>query len=104
MSLKKIFTGTVLAVGVLASNLTSFAASAQASDWGHRGRGHYRPVAPHYRHGGYAPQHGYQHERRDRSGKAVGAAILGIGALIIGAAIADSARRDRKRVRDDDDE
>lgn len=83
-------------VGVLAAQATVFVTSAQAYDNGwRRGGGHHRPYA------GYGAGYGRHHyappvrHKRDRSGDAVGAAILGIGALIIGAAIADGARKQR---------
>lgn len=87
--------------GVLALQpLTTSIASAdgwrrQHGGYGGYGRsyGHPRPAYG-YGYGYAAPQ---QHHRRDRTGRAVGAAVLGIGALIVGAAIADAARRDRQR-------
>jgi hypothetical protein len=94
---KKIATTVAVTAGLMASHIAIFAPSAQAYDHGWR-RGHHRPYA--YQHS-YRPHHApYRQHRRDRTGDAVGAAVLGIGALIIGAAIADSARKSRHRYDD----
>jgi hypothetical protein len=92
-SFKKIATTVAVAAGLLASHAAMFASSAQAGDHGWRRGGHHRPYAA-YNHG-YGRHH-YAPARRDRSGDAVGAAVLGIGALIIGAAIADASRNKRR--------
>lgn len=95
-SLKKIATTVAVTAGLLASNAALFASSAQAGDYGWRRHGgHHRPYAA-YNHG----RHQYAPARRDRTGDAVGAAVLGIGALIIGAAIADAARNKRRAYHD----
>lgn len=74
------------------------------------GEGYYR----HHPEYGYAPRYGYHtpvprydyapppvhHHRRDRTGEAVAGAILGIGAVIVGAAIVDAARHERRRRHD----
>jgi hypothetical protein len=92
--LKKSVTSLALVAGVLATQAATFATSAEAYDrGGRRGYGHHRPYA----------SYGYNHRphyaapvRRDRTGDAIGAAILGIGALIVGATIADAARKNRR--------
>jgi hypothetical protein len=86
--------------GILA--LQPLAASvASAQDWRHRGGyggGYHRPYGPPPAAYGYGrPQYAYPERRRDRGGKAAAAAILGIGALIVGAAIADAARREHRQ-------
>lgn len=82
--------------------LTSQVTAASADGWRHGGHRSY----------GYAPTYGYHApvprdyhyppRRRDRSGDAVAGAILGVGAVIVGAAIADAIRRDRQRERERD--
>ena len=96
MSFKRVTTSVAVVLALLSAPIAS-SGSAFA------GGGHYRGgysedygYAP--RH--YAPQYGYRyHERhhRDRTGDAIGAAVLGIGALIIGSAIANGSRRHHRR-------
>jgi hypothetical protein len=91
--LKKSITSLALVAGVLATQAATFATSAEAYDrGGRRGYGHHRPYASHGY--GYRPHYAAP-ARRDRTGDAIGAAILGIGALIVGATIADAARNRR---------
>jgi hypothetical protein len=94
-SIKKIVTTVAVAAGLLASNVAMFTSSAQAGDNGWRRGGHHRTYAA-YNHGYGRGYHYAPPVRRDRTGDAVGAAVLGIGALIIGAAIADAARNKRR--------
>lgn len=106
MSRTRMATTAAAVAGLLAGQLAIFTAPATAGDWGHPRYGSAHPVprqvAPprHYGYGHQAPRH------RDRSGDAVAGAILGIGALIVGAAIADAARHERRpepRYERDDD-
>jgi hypothetical protein len=99
-SLKKI----VLAVATVATVGAASLSTASAGD--------YRYSNPHY---GYAPRYGYhapvprhdygpppvRHHRRDRTGEVVAGAILGLGAVIVGAAIVDAARHGRRHRYDD---
>jgi hypothetical protein len=82
----------VLALQPLAASLAS------AEPWRRGGFGGYhRPYGPPPGAYGYGrPGPRFDH-RRDHTGRAVGAAVVGIGALIVGAAIADAARRERQR-------
>ncbi len=104
-SLRKVATSAVVAVSLIAGQLaTSVSASAdglrhRGPGWGYRGPAPRHVAPPPPRHYGY----GHSGHRRDRSGDAVGAAILGIGALIVGSAIAEAARKNRHRDYDDDD-
>jgi hypothetical protein len=97
MSMKKIAT-----LSLLVGNAAVLAGSAAADGW-RSNRGHERNAPRHVEpFRGYPPVH---HDRRDRTGDAVGTAVLGIGALIVGAAIADAAgreRRERAYERDED--
>ena len=107
MSFKRVTTSVAVVLALLsapiASSGSAFAGGGHyrggySEDYGYAPR-HYAPqygYAP--RH--YAPQYGYRyHERhhRDRTGDAIGAAVLGIGALIIGSAIANGSRRHHRR-------
>ncbi len=103
MSIGRIRTSVIAALGLLVASVAAFASAAEAGDWDGRGRGHYRHAPPpvvRYDHRPYAPQH----DRRDHRSDRVGAAVLGIGALIVGAAIADAARRERRLERDSDED
>jgi hypothetical protein len=89
----KIATSAVVATALLVGQL---ATSATAHAGSYRSRGfdrHYGYHAPAPR-----PYYGYRHQapRRDRSGDAVAGVVLGLGALIVGAAIADAARNKRR--------
>jgi hypothetical protein len=95
---KKSIASLALVAGVLAMQAATFATAAEAYDRGSR-----RSIGQHrtYDHRPYAT-YGQDrrpylagHARRDRTGDAIGAAILSIGALIVGATIADAARRQR---------
>lgn len=103
-SLKSIVTTVAVTAGLVASNLTLFTASAKADGYRPYGYSQHRQVAPRqvapFRHSAPAPRH----HGRDRTGDAVGAAVIGIGALIVGAAIADAARRERNERRYEPDE
>ena len=100
VSLRKVATAAVMAASLVAGEI-AVSTSASAGEWRHRGTygrdAGPRHVAPHY---GYGNNH--HKPRRDRTGDAVGAAIVGIGALIVGAAIADAARNGRHRNYDRD--
>jgi hypothetical protein len=102
MTLKKLATTAAVTLGLLASHAAMFTSAAEARD--HHGwrKGYDRPYAA-YGHGRHQPQPYHYGQRRDRSGDAVGAAILGIGALIVGAAIADAARKKRHSYESYDD-
>lgn len=90
----------VLAAATIATVGIGSLSTASAGDWRYRN--------PDY---GYAPRYGYHapvprydyapppvhHHRRDRTGEAVAGAILGLGAVIVGAAIVDAARHERQR-------
>jgi hypothetical protein len=73
---------------------------AAADGWRRHHQDGWRQDRPAHRDRSYGWGRPYEppvrHQRRDRTGDAVGAAVLGIGALIIGAAIADAARRERR--------
>ena len=100
ISLSKTVTSVAVAASLIAGQAVTLASDASAAEWRHRG--HTRHVAPAPRH--YAPyrgdRYGYHGPRRDHTGDAVAGAILGIGALIVGSAIADAHRK--KRYHDDD--
>jgi hypothetical protein len=103
---KTIAAALAVATGMLASEASLFATSAKADSNRHRGYGYDRPVAPrHVDNRRYPePRHDRREHNRDRTGDAVAATVLGIGALIIGAAIADGARRNRNQRHDRDDD
>lgn len=90
----KVVTSALVGLSLVAGQV-AIATTASASDYGYR---HHRPLP---RHVEQAPRHyGYHREqRRDRAGDAVAGIVLGIGALIVGAAIADAARH-KNRTRD----
>ncbi|NOU07081.1 MAG: hypothetical protein HOO99_12965 [Hyphomicrobiaceae bacterium] len=102
IALSKTVTSVAVVASLIAGQAVVVASPAAASEAPlyeapQSSRGYKRYVAP--RH--YEPQRAYGHRphgpvRRDRSGDAVGAAILGIGAVIIGAAIADAHRKQRR--------
>lgn len=103
VAIGKTLTSAIVGVSLLVGQI-GVASTASAGD--HRNRG-YRAYdhAPPYvdrapRHFG----HGFHHERRrDRTGEAVAGVVLGIGALIVGAAIADSARKAHRSPRHHED-
>lgn len=105
-SLPKTITAIAVAGTLIAGQAVGLASQASAGDWRHRdGVRHSAPASRHYEprriygHGSHRLEHrGPVH--RDRSGDAVAGAILGIGALIVGAAIADAHRKQRQH--DDD--
>jgi hypothetical protein len=88
-----------VAMGMLASEAALFATAAQADPNRNRGHGYDRPVAPRHfdRRSQPEPRHDRREQHRDRSGDAVAATVLGLGALIVGAAVSDAARRNRNQ-------
>ncbi len=92
---KTIIVAVTIAAGMFASEAALFATAAKADPNRQRSYGVHRPSAP--RHFDprptYEPRHDRREYHRDRNGDAVAATVLGIGALIIGAAMADAARR-----------
>ena len=101
LSLSKITTAAAVAVALVAGQGMAFVSNAQARDGRHdrivRG-----PVSEQRRYSEPRRDYGYRHhkERRDHTGDAVVGAILGIGALIVGASIAEAHRN--KRYHDED--
>jgi hypothetical protein len=95
------FAVTVATVTALAATQLLSAATASARDghYGYRGDrpGYGRPDFRRHEPRPYPREH-----RRDRTGDAVVGTIIGIGALIVGAAIADAARKQRHYDRDYD--
>lgn len=85
--LGKVLTSCVVGVSLIAGPV-AVATTSAAADHGYRS---HRPVP---RYVAPPPRHyGYRYEgRRDHTGDAVAGMVLGIGALIVGAAIADAAR------------
>jgi hypothetical protein len=101
MALKNIASVAAVAAGLVAGQVGALSSPAAADGWRDHGgykRHHGGPRYEPYHHRGHVPYHA---PRRDRTGDKVGAAILGIGALIVGAAIADAARRERRERHDD---
>ena len=94
----KALTSAIVGASLLVGQI-GLASPASAGDR-HRS---YRPYDHAPRFVDRAPRHygyGYQHERhRDRTGDAVAGVVLGIGALIVGAAIADAARNKHRAPR-----
>jgi hypothetical protein len=89
----KLATSALVAVGLVAGQLATSASA--SAEWRQRGYGYDRGYG--YRAPPPKPYYGYRQERRrDRTGDAVGAVVLGLGALIVGAAIADAARNKRR--------
>lgn len=105
-ALSRTITSLTLAASLIAGQALTLATQPSAADWRrHDGMRHSAPASRHveprreYSHGSRRIEHrGPVH--RDRSGDAVAGAILGIGALIVGAAIADANCKQRQ---DDDD-
>ncbi|HRK19849.1 MAG TPA: hypothetical protein PK970_12890 [Hyphomicrobiaceae bacterium] len=113
-SIPKVLTSLVVAGSMLAGQAVVFSSDASAREWRHRGESHrfHKPYSRHYvprhvtpRH--YEPRYSYGHryQRRDRTGDAVAATILGLGAVIIGSAIANAHknRRDHRSYDEYDD-
>ena len=97
MPVSKVVTALVVSGSLLAGQ-TVAASNASAREFRNGGytQRHYAPAPRHY-----APQHrGYRSHGRDRTGDAVAATILGLGALIVGSAIANAHKS--KRYHDDD--
>ncbi len=104
MTFARTATTAAVCASLLAGNLAFTSTSAEARDW-RRDRGYhayndhgprdYRPSRRHYDHArnyNYAPP---VHERRrnNKAKKIATGVAIGIGALILGSIIADSARR-----------
>jgi hypothetical protein len=94
---KSAVVGLVVSAGMLASETALFGTSANADPYRHRGSGYSRNEPRYFDHRRYTePRHyGRRDHHRDRRGDAVAATVLGLGALIVGAAVADAARRNR---------
>ncbi len=107
---KSIAVAVAIATGMLASEVSLFASAAHADPYRYRGHGNDRPVGPrHFDHRRFPeprpqPYHDRREHHRDRTGDAVAATVLGIGALIVGSAIADAARRNRNQRHERDDD
>lgn len=106
---KTMAVAVAVAMGMLASEGSLFATAAKADPSRHRGYGFMRADAPrnfdHRRYPEPRPQSFRSRDQhRDRAGDVVAATVLGIGALIVGSAIADAAgrNRDQRYERDDD--
>lgn len=87
MLIRRLVPSALVAVSLIAGQLAT-AATASANDYRRFAQPNHGP-----RH--VEPRRSYdygQHKRRDRTGEAVAGVVLGIGALIVGAAIADAAR------------
>ena len=90
MTMHKLLTSATVVLSLAAGQFATTSAASAGEYRGYRSHSAPRFVAP-------RPHYDYGHRpRRDRTGDAVGAAILGIGALIVGAAIADAARNKRR--------
>jgi hypothetical protein len=104
---KTIAVAVAIATGMLASEASVFATAAKADSNRHRGhgydRGYDRPVQ-HRQFDNRRYPEPRREQHRDRTGDAVAATVLGIGALIVGAAVADAARRNRNQQRERDDD
>lgn len=85
-SIPKMLTSLAVAGSMVAGQAVVLSSDASARDWRNRGESH-RIYKPQPRH--YEPRYSYGH-RRDRTGDAVAATILGLGAVIIGSAIANA--------------
>lgn len=81
------------AIAIVAGAMLPAATSASAGDFRSRGYGHY-DGRPAYR---VAPPRAYYEEprRRDRGGQIAKGLAIGIGAAVVGAILADQARRTR---------
>ena len=108
LTISKIKSGvvaTLVATGMLATDASMLAA--KADPYGKRPYGydrHVPPPPPHIDHR-RVPAPPYHHRKhRDHTGDAVAATVLGVGALIVGAAIADAARRNQQQQRYEGDD
>lgn len=99
--IKRFITKSAMAVAAVSTvAIASLSTAASAGDWRYRHPDY--GYAPRYGYHAPVPRHDYgpppaHHHRRDRTGEAVAGAILGLGAVIVGAAIVDAARHERRR-------
>lgn len=93
----KALTSLAVAGSMIAGQAVALSSDAAAREFRGRGDGHrYHAPAPRR----YEPRYYGHGHRRDRKGDAVAATILGLGAVIIGAAIADAHKNRRDRYDD----
>ena len=90
---KSIAAAIVVTAGMIGAEAALFASSAHADPYRHRRHVYDRPLPRHVEAPRHFPREHHREHRRDRTGDAVAATVLGLGALIIGTAIADAARR-----------
>lgn len=90
---------SAVAVAMLAIGMQAPVASpAEAGDW--RGRGHYDGPRGGYRYAAPPRAHYYEPRRRNRGDQIAKGVAIGIGVAVVGAILADQARRTRTQYYD----